>query len=278
MINWKDIEFSTPDRISKIYHYQRFERDWIEALVNERRIRFSAPMNFNDPWDCRPCYNKSIVDDPEQLKEQVAYFKAVHKKWHPEIPDTARNALASEWLSKPETVKNAIDQSSQDMAKAIHEKYRVYCLASKPDCQLMWAHYAASHTGICLEFSTQNDVFCSAFKVEYLSEYPTLLVSEKHGLTNILPLITKAEAWAYENEYRLISEEEAHASAPETLKTFDGFFTVPCDSLQSIIMGCRITADDQEWLENFVKKSNTSINLKKTTPIPDKYELMLIDI
>ncbi len=275
MIDWEEIIFANPRDVPRVYHYQKFDKDWITSLVNDRRIRFSAPMNFNDPWDCRPCYNKSIVDDPVEWERQVSCFYEAHKKWQPDVPDAARKQLALEWLSNPEIVKNAIDRSSEDMAKAIHEKYRVYCVGAKPDCQLLWAHYAAAHTGICLEFSTENDVFCCAYKVVYLDKYPVLNFADDSDVKNILPLITKANVWAYENEYRLIAEEGSYASATGTLKTSDGFFILPQKALLSIIMGCRITEENQAWLEEFLRSSPVPVALKKAKPIPDRYELTI---
>jgi hypothetical protein len=44
-------------KISRLYHYQRFNPDWIRQILFDRKIYFSNPANFNDPWDCRPYFN-----------------------------------------------------------------------------------------------------------------------------------------------------------------------------------------------------------------------------
>jgi hypothetical protein len=38
------------------------------------------------------------------------------------------------------------------MYEALCQSYRVYCLSEVCDSSLMWAHYADSHQGVCLEF------------------------------------------------------------------------------------------------------------------------------
>lgn len=60
---------------------------------------------------------------------------------------------------------------------------------------LMWAHYASSHKGICIEFLNNGDSFQP---VEYVSSFPTesddfFLVKSKH--------------WEYEKEYRFVTQK-----------------------------------------------------------------------
>jgi hypothetical protein len=233
-------------------------------------------MNFNDPWDCKPCYKKSIVDDPDELNKHVEYFVDAHRKHRPDLSEADHQSLRQDWLSDPELVKRAIDRAARDTAKAINERYKVYCVGTKPDCQLMWAHYAASHSGICLQFSTETGVFASAIKVEYLENFvPHNFRAE--GNENLLPLITKSNAWSYEEEYRLIAEESALALNEETLKTTNNFFTIPENSLTAIIMGAHIKEEDRSWLESFISRSGTKTTLKIVRCALDKYELAIGD-
>jgi hypothetical protein len=231
-------------------------------------------MDFNDPWDCKPCYNKAIINNRVELEKHVDAFVEAHRRHCPDIGDESRQALRLQWLSCPDLVKRAIDHSAAEIANAINHRYKVYCVGTKPDCQLMWAHYAASHSGICLEFSTDNDVFSSAIKVEYLEQFkPHDFLGG--GDQNLLPLITKSRAWSYEGEYRLIAEEETLALAEGTLRTTDNFLTIPKNALTAIIMGARIKPEDRSWLAGFIGQSNTGIALKAARTIPDKYELAI---
>lgn len=267
-------EFATPPKLKRVYHYQRFEISWLESLINERRIRFSSPMDFNDPWDCKPCYNKSIIDNPIELEKHVDWFVEAHRLHRPDINEEARQKLRAMWLNDPNVVIEAIDKSARDIANEINQRYKVYCVGTKPDCQLMWAHYAASHSGICLEFSTENDVFSGAFKVEYLNEFrPHDFLAE--GKSNLFPLITKSSAWSYEGEYRLIAQERKFALGNETLITDDNFFTIPENALTAIIVGARVAARNRSWLENFITKSGNKIALKTARAAPGKYELII---
>lgn len=67
----------------------------------------------------------------------------------------------------------------------------------------MWSHYADNHRGICLEFDTANPLFSEALGVVYCSEYPRWLPHEMERIAFEM-LLTKAEDWKYEREFRII--------------------------------------------------------------------------
>lgn len=273
MINWKENEFSHPSKVPSLYHYQRFNKEWIISLLNEKKIKFSIPKDFNDPWDCRPAYKK-YFEDSISLAKQIDYFEKAHKIHRPDISEEDRQRLKAEWLSDPSKVFKAIEDAEKLVENSINEQYRVYCLTPKSDCELMWAHYAECHRGICLRFSTKNKIFCSAIKVKYLEDYPVLDFA--NDTENLLPLIVKSKAWGYEEEYRLISEEKDKSKNLETIKTDNGFFQIPDNSLVSIIMGCQISEDNKSWLEDYTKQCGLGISLKHAQKVPDKYKLQIV--
>jgi hypothetical protein len=64
-------------------------------------------------------------------------------------------------------------------------------------------------------------VLNSALQVVYCETYPPLDLADDDPRTVLLPLITKAKAWWYEEEYRLIAQEESEALTRESLITKD---------------------------------------------------------
>ena len=58
------------------------------------------------------------------------------------------------------------------MYSSLCELHRVYCLSERCDSSLMWSHYTASHTGICLEFDALAVPFIHAERVIYRKTYP----------------------------------------------------------------------------------------------------------
>jgi hypothetical protein len=44
------------------YHYQPFNRLHLETLLRDKKLFFSDPCTFNDPWDCRPRFSDRRLD------------------------------------------------------------------------------------------------------------------------------------------------------------------------------------------------------------------------
>jgi len=121
------------------------------------------------------------------------------------------------------------------MYETLCNRYRIYCLADKPDVLLMWARYSASHTGICLEFDATRAPFAATKKVKYVSAYPAYDVLADD---NYVSFFTKSADWSHEAEWRIIAEERAIAASPRTIKTNNDFLTIPSGVLKSVTVGC----------------------------------------
>jgi len=61
--------------IKHLYHYQSFEKpERLARILTDGVLYFSMPRDFNDPWDCRPFYNKSALDNPRNYDRTVRWF------------------------------------------------------------------------------------------------------------------------------------------------------------------------------------------------------------
>ena len=90
--------------------------------------------------------------------------------------------LNKEWLrvlrGNPQERRKLMESLSKTALQKMLAQRRIYCLASDADNTLMWSHYAEKHSGICLEFDVDNDLFRKAKQVVYASTYPAWLPLE----------------------------------------------------------------------------------------------------
>jgi hypothetical protein len=112
--------------------------------------------------------------------------------------------------------------------------------------------------------------------VNYFGTYPILTLASS-GLDNdMLSLITKAEAWAYEDEYRLIAQERAAATGHDTLKTEGGFLKFPSNALKAVIMGCLISSSHAAEIQTMIQSQyGQHVALKRVVRTRDHYELSI---
>lgn len=225
------------DNMQRLFHYQFYDKERLEDVLSDNRIYCSNPVDFNDPWDMKPLVKK--LDTEQERNEYIEYLRKIMIE-NNISQDVIERSLNSSW------VDYMAEESAKSKWQAFEECFRVYCLTPKPDNLLMWSHYANKHQGICLEFDTDNQIFGSAWKVEYHNEYP--YHSWKSDFDIIKLALTKAKCWEYEEEYRLLPKTETANKTFQQeqfmLVNESNKLTFPSDALKSIIVGCKANYDE----------------------------------
>jgi hypothetical protein len=247
----------------KLYHYEKFNADYLATTLKEQKIHCSNPANLNDPWDCKPWFDcRSMISDPVKLEEVLTFLANAAG---PTLATDPRRLLLEDRLRKnPEELRKYIGQFSVGLTAEL-TKRRIYCLTPIPNSTLMWSHYAANHTGICLEFGVENTLFRKARPVRYCTTYPEWTVHQMED--KVLELVlTKSMDWSYEREFRLIG---SHLDGP--LKLHGDFFLLPAGALTSVIIGCG--SEQAPAIIDIVRNQAPGLTIKRAVRVPDHYKL-----
>lgn len=268
------MEFHTAcsDGIDRLYHWERFDDAWLRRLLNDRTIYCSDPATFNDPWDCKPYFNTKLLEDPLEHKRHVEWAVYLCRKYNHTMSENDIARMEAQLHADRQLLAANIHKISRDMWGAIAARYRVYCLGPDVDNLLMWSHYADKHRGICIEFSTHNDIMCSPLRVDYFREFPVVRAYSTDGAENLRPLLTKADVWEDEREYRLIAQESGNATNHETLKTNNNLLKLPESALLSVIVGCLGPFDE---VQSLVAEVDPDITVKRAKRLPNRFELKI---
>jgi len=136
----------------------------------------------------------------------------------------------------------------------------------------MWSHYAENHQGICLEFRTDNNsLFILAQEVIYRSEYPRWVPQNLFEIAREM-ILTKAEDWSYEREFRLIARPEVDET--NLLKLYGEYLRIPPQALASVIVGCQ---GDFEAVCRIVNERMPGLPVKRVVRTPNHYSLTIED-
>jgi len=168
-------------------------------------------------------------------------------------------------------LKEMVRRAGLKVTELVSQKWRVYCLGPCPTLNLMWSHYAAGHTGVCLEFSTDNSVFSQAQKVFYKQEYPRWLLQGEKLELEILQ--AKSDEWSYEDEYRLTCPIFTDIT-DHPLLLRNGFLTLPPAALLSLIVGCQ---GDEAAVKKIVNKYAPDLPVKRAIRSANRYQLAIED-
>jgi Protein of unknown function (DUF2971) len=263
-------------RVDSLFSYQPYTLAYLKQTVLDNLIYLSNPGGFNDPWDCRP-YFYSDVDDLEIRKAVIQFYVNAYKRTRPNGQINIEQAI-SQLEQNPERLKRFMNTFSDGLFSDICGQYRVRCLTTEYGNALMWGHYAAKHTGVCLGFEVKNPVFSTAFKVEYVEDYPSFQLTDESVETNIKILTTKSHVWNYEDEFRLIALEGTTKSAAyNMLIVNNNLLEIPEEALKTVITGCSMPEEHKMQIEDLLKTTGKNISLKEAIRLPNQYGLAIRD-
>jgi Protein of unknown function (DUF2971). len=240
----------------------------IKKLLKENLHKFSTPLEFNDPFDCRLNLIK------EYSSKQ--YHEYLIKKGLSHVLITKNLKLYRDGQINLINIINSI--SDKQLKNA-----RILCFTTKYDDMLMWSHYANKHQGICIGYNVknygkkyylhinQNDLKGNSVgndhvlieKVKYSKKMP-----KRHNLLNgdlesfRAFLLTKSYDWKYEREFRCILSEE---DMKNKLIHFSK------NDIAEIIIGCKAQDIIQQEILKYV--DSKSIRVFKLTLEMDSYQL-----
>lgn len=181
------------------------EQRKIEDLLVRGELYVSSVNQFNDPNEFRA--RVQLTSNVEARDQWIRGMAERNVRASGLTGRAARNMV--EALFKKMTVSaNSVPHLVQDTWSSQGEAFGICCFSQNPRSHLMWAHYARSHHGICLQFdySLCPGVLALAQRVIYRDELPQLTWPEDQR-RSVEPLLTKSLDWRYEAERRYISKE-----------------------------------------------------------------------
>lgn len=212
----------------------------VDALANAR-FRYSPLSAFNDPFEGRPDIT-ALSPEPELKATLHTVIEEEIRRAYDSHGDALRAAfdfdtfkqLMTKELAKKEPdlrqhIQGLFPLVRTTLASAFENRVGTLSLSEVPDNLLMWAHYAASHSGFVLELDAHHPYFHAQVspedelrhlrRVMYRDTRPSV------ALTSLDPadlFLVKSSHWAYEREWRIL---KAFDDATEQSKSAQKRFT-----------------------------------------------------
>lgn len=154
-------------------------------------------------------------------------------------------------------------QIKKEIRTQLQSQFGISCFTASPNNQLMWAHYAESLKGFCIQFDedilieqiknyTLLDESISICKVSYSDVLPKVMYEFLNG--NIQYYFEDSElyhfknkAWEYEQEKRIIWRIPDHFKSREI--AFDA------SSIKKVIVGEMMSNENQDFLCNLIRQN-----------------------
>ncbi len=255
--------------VQLLYKYRSCQLHNIQCL-QDGTLWFSTNPDLNDPFDCHIRLPRTI--SPKGMALLSKYLRTV-KPYNLEFstPEEFARHIAGTQSNPPlEPLGILATQLGYDAlvdhirkVKPVNEKWirdlvsmalelvshmlndiSIFCLTEDNDNELLWAHYAGSHSGFCTGYVAPTGIATPRIihKVHYTPTPPMItprqLVDSPGDVWRDLTMV-KSEAWSYEREWRL------------TLGGGRGLWKnlLPC---RSVILGARIAPENETLIREAI--------------------------
>lgn len=239
---------------SALYHLDNLYYDVFQRIpaVNEERtlFRFTSLAAAGEKWSGEKCY---AFND---IRNRSLSFGS------PKLFNDPMDPLIKEWVARKQVHPDSKDDKI--LYQLIYEtlgKIRISCLIDPlrskknrnrftpiiTDCNtLMWAHYADSHRGICIQYRVkpanlidEESKVVKLLDVNYDKPFPL-----NGNIPFVDSLCVKGDYWRYEKETRLIMYSR---------KQLSDYYSQDGYEIEAVYMGCRIEYEKRDYLKDMLR-------------------------
>ncbi|WP_323901861.1 DUF2971 domain-containing protein [Aeromonas hydrophila] len=227
------------------YKYLPFGQDKLSLnVINEGTIKFTCPLDFNDPFDCQPI---AYIDKKVTKRDSFKLAESSFQHLSPAKRYQERNKMYAR-------LKNSV--KSGRLYDSVLRSIGVLSLSRVCNDILMWSHYAENHKGFVVGFehkdfdklNFEGESPCMLpQKVLYNSNRPIFDFSKSSEIINCL--LVKSPQWEYEQEERAFTSIQGPG-----IHKYDRQKLLHC-----VIAGAKIEPVNLSLLKDAVKKASDEL-------------------
>jgi hypothetical protein len=164
-------------------------------------------------------------------------------------------------LTPLDTSDPAISKAVDALSLHLWNKTGVLCFSRNWDNLLLWSHYGAAHTGICLGFDISDGNLGVNYDTDVLYQPNFLQICYPEDVNFDLAnrmLRTKHESWSYEQEVRMF----AGLNDPPDEKGLYWIDFGPDLLLKEVIIGAQCSPSDSKKVEEAVKPYGDAVKCR----------------
>ncbi|SFC66104.1 Protein of unknown function [Flagellimonas taeanensis] len=191
---------------------------------------------------------------------------------------------SEKFISQAKNLSKFLGFKSKEALKIVDESYRnvlsfdkkmgIYSLSKTYNDELLWAHYANSHKGFCIEYdldlllTSYNSAQRFSFDVTYNKRPPKIGIydvatSRNKGIIRKMGGF-KSIRWEHEQEYRILTDNF-------------GFHFYPFQAVKSIFFGLRMNNDEKKEIMDRMRGRGIKYFQMVQIPTSYKFDISRID-
>jgi len=250
--------------LEALYKYGKLS-DHSESLFTTPTIWFSSPSALNDPFECRPWFTFNGTEG-----QFLDLLETVARRHFPNNTPEQISAEARRLYANGNHKSSQFEEMFRAGVIDMLSRHVGLCCLSRGNTNiLMWSHYAADHTGFCLEFAATDytPFFGEAQEVKYANGFPVVdFFNTPHDLQVDLIFLTKFAGWQYEEEYRIVDHQAG-----------SGLHSYPVELLKSVTFGLRMLEENKQKIREWLGRRGTKVKLYQALIDQRDFKITLVD-
>ena len=275
-----------------LYKYRHISNAHHLRLLSHGEIRFTPPLEFNDPHDCRIPIRWDKADRgwlESELRRQAL-------RQDPDESEVSREAKVQEEVAAMLEAGRGKVLLEYQTRYVVSPKVGVLSFSLDSAHPLMWAHYSDSHRGFTVGFDqsklleairsisgaaigatsgpTTPGLEIRPAEVIYPPAMPELVPRDGNEGDLIHTIVTtKSQDWKYENEVRYILMKFDDTLRPMRLTDEERIVSLPLDVIREVTLGGNASHSDIQSLAGILSDGRERVRLWKASPSFGTYGL-----
>lgn len=223
-------------------------------IFRNQQMWMATLQSFNDPFEGRVHMSFEATNAQKLANARDHYAKSGVIYSDHELHLKIRE-LELKYTSQPEWVSKT---------------FGVLSLTANPQSILMWSHYANSHCGICIQLKSvayeTKDLVGMALPVQYDETIPHMNWYTNGSLERATAsILTKAQDWKYECEYRIV-------------RNTPGYISIPSGQIAGVIFGQRMSDEDKQEVSQWVNLLDHPVAMYAAIMNENTYSMNIVSV
>lgn len=200
------LEFAGRSDIPGLFKFRKCSDDQDIARIDQLlsgQLYFATSSQLNDPFEMK----MRLVPDPDEHARRKRLMRSLKEgEYLGKLSPAARLMRSGQLSNRIKLQPKVLEEAADNNYLRMQQNCFVFCASATREHPLLWSHYADMHRGVCIQLDHNILPLASACKVDYSKSYPVATYPFRNDDELIRKgILTKAEYWAYEKEFRLFS-------------------------------------------------------------------------
>ena len=253
--------------------------DYTHSLLRGE-LYFATCQQMNDPFEMR----MQLVFDKDKKRRRQRLMKVfIEPQKQAGVPVKDRIRLANQQVNQLEREPDAILYSAQEKNyERMQSECVVFCMSANREHPLLWSHYANRHRGLCVRLDHSASPFRFAHKVKYTKKFPETVYPFADEYSEEVfrnCILTKAEYWNYEDEFRLWSVRMGNPSWHMGYKWInERKVQIETSAIKGVTFGAWMPSEQRQDVIEICREYCPHVEFDEAIILNDRYELAFSEL